>query len=43
MPSSGFYEKTHIQIAVRNPDCIKGIFRVPQTQLQSIKENLSAS
>ena len=24
--SSGFREKTHIQIAVRNPDCIKGVF-----------------
>jgi hypothetical protein len=32
---SGFYEKTHIQIAVRNPDCIKGVFRVPQAQLRS--------
>jgi hypothetical protein len=28
-PGSGFREKTHIQIAVRNPDCIKGVFRVP--------------
>jgi hypothetical protein len=35
--SSGFYEKTHIQIAVRNPDCIKGVFRVPQAQLRSVK------
>lgn len=26
---SGFYEKTHIQICVRNPECIKGVFRVP--------------
>lgn len=25
---SGFYEKTHIQLAVRNLDCIKGVFRV---------------
>ncbi len=33
---SGFYEKTHIQIAVRNPDCIKEIFRVPQAQLRSV-------
>jgi hypothetical protein len=23
---SGFREKTHIQIAVRNPACIKGVF-----------------
>jgi len=33
---SGFYEKTHIQIAVCNPDCIKGVFRVPTSQLQSV-------
>lgn len=26
--TAGFYEKTHIQICVRNPDCIKGVFRV---------------
>lgn len=32
---SDFYEKTHIQIAVRNPDCIKGVFRVPQVLLRS--------
>jgi hypothetical protein len=28
-PEAGFDEKTHIQIAVRNPRCIKGVFRVP--------------
>ena len=33
---SGFYEKTHIQIAVCNPDCIKGVFRVPTSQLRSV-------
>tara|TARA_R110002110_G_scaffold107622_12_gene269249 strand:+ start:985 stop:1569 length:585 start_codon:yes stop_codon:yes gene_type:complete len=27
--TSGFYEKTHIQICVCNPECIKGVFRVP--------------
>lgn len=27
-PGSGFHEKTHTQICVCNPDCIKGIFRV---------------
>lgn len=27
-PAASFHEKTHIQICVRNPDCIKGIFRV---------------
>ncbi len=26
---SGFRQKTHIQIAVRNPECIKGVFRIP--------------
>lgn len=30
---SGFYAKTHIQISVRNPHCIKGVFRVPKHQL----------
>jgi hypothetical protein len=34
-PGAGFREKTHIQIAVRNPQCIKGVFRVPQDQLHS--------
>lgn len=33
---SGFYERTHIQIAVRNYDCIKGVFRVPSAQLRSV-------
>ena len=32
-PGAGFYEKTHIQVAVRNPRCIKGVFRVPVEQL----------
>jgi len=31
---AGFYEKTHVQIAVRNPDCIKGVFRVPDQHLK---------
>lgn len=26
---AGFYEKTHIQVCVRNPSCIIGVFRVP--------------
>lgn len=26
--NSGFYDKNHIQICVRNPNCIKGYFRV---------------
>jgi hypothetical protein len=33
-PNAGFREKTHIQIAVRNPACIKGVFRVPADQLR---------
>lgn len=33
-PDSGFYEKTHTQIAVQNLDCIKGVFRVPEKQLR---------
>ena len=28
LPNSGIHEKTHIQIAVCNPDCIKGVFHV---------------
>jgi hypothetical protein len=30
---AGFDEKTHIQIAVCNADCIKGVFRVPEQHL----------
>jgi hypothetical protein len=33
--TSGFYEKTHIQICVRNLSNIKGVFRVPVNQLHS--------
>jgi len=29
-PTAGFRRKTHIQVCVRNPDCIKGVFRVPR-------------
>ena len=32
-PDAGFFEKTHIQISVRNLACIKGVFRVPESQL----------
>lgn len=31
--NAGFYEKTHIQICVCNPDRIKAVFRVPQLYL----------
>jgi hypothetical protein len=30
---SGFFNKTHIQICIRNPSCIKGVFRVPEDHL----------
>jgi len=33
--TSGFYEKTHIQICVRDLSNIKGVFRVPADQLES--------
>jgi hypothetical protein len=33
-PDAGFFEKTHIQICVRNLACIKGVFRVPEDQLR---------
>lgn len=33
--TSGFYEKTHIQICVCNLSNIKGVFRVPDDQLRS--------
>ncbi len=33
-PLASFHEKTHIQICVRNQDCIKGIFRVPSSALR---------
>lgn len=33
-PGAGFLEKTHIQIAVRNLDCIKGVFRVKASELK---------
>jgi hypothetical protein len=32
-PTSGFRRQSHIQICVRNPAAIKGVFRVPTRQL----------
>jgi hypothetical protein len=32
--NSGFREKTHIQICVRNPAIIKGVFRIPPAELR---------
>lgn len=30
---AGFYDKTHIQICIRNPNCIKGLF-IPRQEEQ---------
>ncbi len=35
-PNAGFKEKNHIQICVRNSNCIKGFFRVRQSDLSEI-------
>ena len=32
---SAFHAKNHIQIAIRNPDCIKGVFRVAKSELDA--------
>lgn len=34
---SAFLEKTHVQIAVLSPDCIKAVFRVPNTVFKKEK------
>ena len=36
-PGSGFLAKTHIQIAVRNRDCIKGVFRVSSSDIDEVE------
>ena len=33
-PTAGFYEKTHTQIVVCNPECIRGVFRVAKDHLR---------
>ena len=35
-PGSAFLSKSHIQIAIRNPECIKGVFRVPENHLDRL-------
>ncbi len=35
-PNAGFKEKNHIQICVRNPNCIKGFFRVRKSDVDYI-------
>jgi len=32
-PDAGFFEKTHVQICVRDPGCIHGVFRVPAADI----------
>ena len=32
--NAGFFEKTHIQVCVRDMNCIKGVFRVPHDHLR---------
>jgi hypothetical protein len=34
--NAGFWEKTHVQISIRNPTNVLGVFRVPQHQLDSL-------
>lgn len=31
--NAGFFEKTHVQVCVRDTTCIKGVFRVPEGHL----------
>ncbi|MET7000434.1 hypothetical protein [Chitinophaga defluvii] len=31
-PDAGFYDKTHIQVCIRNPNCIKGFF-IPRKEV----------
>jgi hypothetical protein len=33
-PGSGVDTKTHVQMTVRNPNCVKGVFRVPESHVQ---------
>ena len=37
---SGFRAKTHVQICVRNPACVVGVFRVPESSLQPSAEGV---
>ena len=32
-PGAGFHDKNHIQICIRNPNCIKGFF-IPREEVQ---------
>ena len=41
-PGAGFRQKTHIQIAVRNPECIKGVFRVSPRAIPGVNWKITA-
>jgi hypothetical protein len=36
-PNAGFWEKTHIQICVREPERVLGVFRIPVWQRQELE------
>ena len=36
-PGAGFWEKTHVQIAVRNPNNVLGVFRIPHHELELLE------
>jgi hypothetical protein len=36
-PTASFRRKTHIQICVRNQDCLKGMFRVPDQHFSAAR------
>jgi hypothetical protein len=36
-PDAGFWEKTHIQICVREPQQILGVFRIPEWQREQLE------
>lgn len=36
-PGAHIEAKTHIQIAVRDPNCIRGVFRVPDAELAALR------
>ena len=35
-PGAGFLAKTHVQLAVRRPEQIRGVFRVPALELAEL-------
>lgn len=41
--TAGFLEKTHLQVAVRDPNCIKGVFRVAPRLIHSYRKQFQVS